>query len=159
MKARTLLTLLTGVAILQLALLWIQGAQLYRQQETLQALRMDVQELAEIIDQGAAQGNDNGSWAPGRHTPTQRPRLRPVARQEDPPEPGRKEAEAARESAQRAARDSAEAQRKLSISEAARRAEEQAKVDAAKADWVRWVWLSLGGVALAIVLRAWLRRR
>jgi hypothetical protein len=159
MKPRTLLAILTTVATLQLALLWVQGAQLYRQQETLQALRLDVQELAEIIDQGNAQGTDPGSWTPSRNRGAHRRGFRATALQDEEAERTRKELDASRESAQKATRDAAEAQKKLSISEAARRADEKAKVEAAKDEWVRWVWGALGVIALAIFLRAWLRRR
>lgn len=159
MKPRTLLAFLTLVATLQLAMLWIQGAQLHRQQESLQALRLDIQELADILDQWNAQGNEGGAWSPGSHPTRHRPRFRSVALQDEEAERTRKELEAARESAQKATRDASEAQRKLSISEAARRAEEKAKVEAATNAWVKWVWVALGAVALATFLRSWLRRR
>lgn len=155
MKLRTILSLLAVVSILQLGLLWIQGAQLYRQQETLQALRTDIQDLAEVIDSITPQGGEEEQWSPSGH-PTRRGHLRPASFQE---EDAAKELKAAQESAQKAVKDARDAQKKLSITEAAKRAEEKEKVKAAESEWLRWVWIALAVVALSLVLRAWLRRR
>ncbi len=155
MKLRTLLSLLVAVSILQLGLLWIQGAQLYRQQETLQALRLDIQELADVIESGNAQGGEEGHWSPSRHRARQG-RLHPVALQDDE---AAKELKESREAAKKAVKDAREVQQKLSISEAAKRAEEQEKLKAAGSEWARWAWIALGIVAAALFLRAWLRRR
>lgn len=159
MKPRTLLAILTSVATLQLALLWVQGAQLYRQQETLQALRLDIQELAEIIDQGNAQGNESGAWSPSGHRPAPRSRYQVVGMQDEDAERTKKELDEAKESALKARKEAGEAQRKLSISEAARRADEKAQMESAQGEWMRWVWVALGVVVAALVLRSWLRRR
>ncbi len=155
MKLRTLLFVLAVVSILQLGLLWIQGAQLYRQQETLQALRLDIQELAEIIDSANPQSGDEGHWSPSAHR-GRHGRLRLVTQEEDE---GVKETRQSREAAQKAIKDANEAQRKLSITEAAKKAEEKEKIQAVETAWTRWVWIALALVALALMLRAWLRRR
>lgn len=155
MKLRTILSLLAVVSILQLGLLWIQGAQLYRQQETLQALRLDIQELAEVIDSATPQGGEEEHWSPSGDR-IRRGQLRAASFQE---EDVAKDLKAAQESAQKAVKDAREVQKKLSITEAAKRAEEKEKVKAAETEWSRWIWIALGIVALSLVLRAWLRRR
>ncbi len=157
MKLRTLLSVLTVVSILQLGLLWIQGAQLYRQQESLQALRLDIQELAEIVDSANPQGGEEGRWSPSGHR-GHRGHFRRVALQEEEGA-GVKETRQSQEAVQKSLKEASEAQHKLSISEAAKRAEEKEKVEAAKNEWVRMVWFALGILAIALVIRAWLRRR
>ena len=162
MKLRTLLTVLTVVSILQLGLLWIQGAQLYRQQEALQSLRLDIQELADVIDSGNSngQGGDEGTWSPSRdRSRTGHHRLRRVALQEEEASKELKDSRESQEAAKKAVKDAREVQQKLSISEAAKRAEEQEKIKAAEYEWTRWVWIGLGVVILALLVRAWLRRR
>lgn len=159
MKLRTLLFVLAVVSILQLGLLWIQGAQLYRQQETLQALRLDIQELAEIIDSANPQSGDEGHWSPSAHRGHGRAKLMRVAQQEEEASKELKDSRDAQESAKKAVKDAREVQQKLSITEAAKRAEEKEKIQAVETAWTRWVWIALALVALALMLRAWLRRR
>lgn len=157
MKLRTILSVLTVVSILQLGLLWLQGAQLYRQQESLQALRLDIQELAEIIDAANPQGGEEGRWSPSGHR-GHRGHFRRIALQEEEGA-GVKETQQSQEAVRKSLKEASEAQHKLSISEAAKRAEEKQKVEAAKNEWVRMVWIALGILAFALILRAWLRRR
>ncbi|HJV89067.1 MAG TPA: hypothetical protein VJ623_02075 [Holophagaceae bacterium] len=161
MKLRTLLTVLTVVSILQLGLLWIQGAQLYRQQESLQSLRLDIQELADVIDSGNGQGGgEEGNWTPSRdHARGGHHRFRRIALQDEETAKELKDSRESQEAAKKAVKDAREVQQKLSISEAAKRAEEQEKIKAAEYEWTRWVWIGLGVVVLSLLLRAWLRRR
>lgn len=61
MRRSSLRWLIPTLLTLQLAMLWIQGAQLHRQNLLLQALREDVQELADSLpyqDEAAAGGAD-----------------------------------------------------------------------------------------------------
>lgn len=159
MKARTILSLLTLIATLQLGLLWVQGAQLYRQQQTLQALRQDVQDLTDVLE-GGSQGGDEGTYAPGRLMPRGHARLRAAhhlrIQEEDP---AAKELRASRESAEKAVKEAREVQKKLSVEEAAKRAELDRQQKAAQDQWVTWAWGALGLVVVALLVRGWLRRR
>ena len=74
-------------------------------------------------------------------------------------EKARKELEESKNSAQKAVKDAREVQSKLSIEENYRKAEEKKQVEAAQNTWTKWVWATLGLLALAMVGRAWLRRR
>ncbi len=160
MKLRATLTLLRFIAVLQLGLLWVQGAQLHRQHQTLQALRNDVQDLIEVLE-GGAQGNEEGVYVPGRSEARRGPRFHQVAHrlrvQEE--DPAARELKASQESAQKAVQEARTAQRKLSVEEAARRAETQRQEKAAQDQWITYVWGGLGLVVVALLIRGWLRRR
>lgn len=159
MKARSILTLLALVAVLQLGLLWVQGAQLHRQQQTLQALRQDVQDLIEVLEGSGLQGGEEGGLAPGRQEPRHHARFRRVALHAQEEDPALKELKESRESAQKAVQDARTAQKKLSFEEAAKRAEVERQQKAAQDQWVTWVWGGLALVVVALLIRGWLRRR
>lgn len=147
---------------LQLALLWLQGAQLYRQNQLLEGLRQDVQALADSLE--ASQGPPSDDGAEGAAVPVSffsDPPPKPVAvlGVEDEQSSATKELQEARDSAQKAVKDAREAQSKLSLEENARKAEEAQKVQAATHAWQRWVWGAIGLVVLALVVRSVLRRR
>ena len=147
---------------LQLGLLWLQGVQLHRQNQVLQALREDIQTLSESIEngQGTTSSDEDGVAVPasfqGNPVP---PKKLAVLGAEEEQEPAAKELQASRDSAQKAVKEAREAQSKLSIEENARKADEARKIEAATNTWQRWVWGALGLVALAWVVRSVIRRR
>lgn len=146
---------------LQLALLWLQGAQLYRQNQLLEGLRQDVQALADSLEAGQGPAMEEGEDAAVPVSFLSDPPPKPVAVlgvEEEQPS-ATKELQDARDSAQKAVKDAREAQSKLSLEENARKAEEARKVQAATQAWQRWVWGAIGLVALALVVRSVLRRR
>jgi len=153
------LTLLT----LQLGLIWIQGGLLHRQHRELQDLREDVQYLSDALDQNLLQDSGTDTEVAPTHTRLRRlpSRLLRVRHLQEPSddERARKEQEASRESARKAVSDAREVQSKLSIEENIRKADEKKQVEAAQNTWQKWVWIALGGGVLAMVVRAWLRRR
>lgn len=146
---------------LQLALLWIQGAQLHRQNQVLQALREDIQLLTESLESGqvGAPYEDDPAAVPiGLFQPPPRKTMAVLGVQEEQ-EAAAKELQASRESAQKAVKEAREAQSKVSIEENARKAEETRKVQAATSTWQRWAWGALLLGALAFAARAWIQRR
>jgi hypothetical protein len=147
---------------LQLGLLWIQGAQLHRQNQVLVALREDIQALTESIDndQSPASNEDDGSIVPAGFLPAPpAPKRVAVLGVQEEQDAATKDLQASRESAQKAVKDAREAQSKLSIEENIRKAEETKKVQAATTSWQRWVWGALALVVLALVARSVLNRR
>lgn len=154
--------------VLQLGMLWIQGAQLHQQNRLLRALRGDIQDLADSLDQGQVpeappqDGRDSLPLrqplpAPGR---VQRVSLRTF--QADPDtadQEARRDLEASRASARKAVQEAREDQSKLSIADNARRAEEARKSKGALDAWQRASLAALGILVLAWLLRAWFRRR
>ncbi len=163
-RLRTLATVMCGIAILQLGLLWVQGAQLYRQNQILVAMHNDLQEVAEALDQlhGGDSGQETESSSPSRMDLHRRKPLLRV-RQETTPateeDPAAKELRQSKESAEKAVQQARQAQQKLSITEAAKRAEEKQKIAAAENAWMKWVYGGLGLVVLAFLARAWWRSR
>lgn len=151
---------------LQLGLLWIQGAQLHRQNQVLQGLREDIQSLADSIEnsQNTASTDDGASAVPARfqHTPAP-PKKVAVLGAEDEQEPAAKDAakdlQASKDSAQKAVKDAREVQSKLSYDENARKVEEARKIQGTTDSWQRWFWGALGLVVLALVARSVIRRR
>jgi len=147
---------------LQLGLLWIQGAQLHRQNQVLQGLREDIQALTESIENGqsSAAFQDEGEAVPASFDPpTAPPKKVAVLGAEEEQESAAKELKASRESADKAVKEAREAQSKLSIEENARKAEEARKVQAATSSWQGWAWGAFGLVVLALVGRSVIRRR
>jgi hypothetical protein len=147
----------------QLALTWLHGSLLYRQHEDLLALREDVQVLADSMEQGTSQDDaEEEGLAPARHRQIRRLQVRRVAMLQREPteeEQAKKDLENTKLSAQKAVSEAREVQAKLSIEENIRKADEKAKVDAAENAWQKWLWAALGAGMLAVVVRAWLRRR
>lgn len=147
---------------LQLGLLWIQGAQLHRQNQVLQGLREDVQALTESIANGQSsfpQEDDGPAVPAGR--PPQVGTLQKVAvlGVEEDQDPAAKELKAARESGQKAVQEAREARSKVSIKENIRKADETKKIQSATTAWQSWVWGALALVALALIVRSVLPRR
>lgn len=147
---------------LQLGLLWIQGAQLHRQNQVLLALREDIQALTESIDNGQspASNEDDGSIVPAGFLPIPPPPKKvAVLGVQEEQDAATKEIQASRDSAQKAVKEAREAQSKLSIEENIRKAGEAKKVQAATTSWQRWVWAAIALVALALVARSVMNRR
>ena len=148
-----LLALLVGLT-------WINGAMLNRQQHQLVAMREEIQGLAEGIEQGLSEGDVESSLAPvavprrvhARHF------LR-VQQQEDGSDQGMKDLKESRDSAKKAVQEARDVQRKVSFEENARLADEKAKLDAAEHHWRPWLYLAVGLGVLAMLVRAWIRRR
>ncbi|GLH66589.1 hypothetical protein [Geothrix edaphica] len=148
----------------QLLMLWLQGAQLHRQNQVLQGLREDLQALTESLDanQGPVSGSDDTEAVPASTPPKAQARSHEhvaVLGIQEEQEAGAKDLQASRESAQKAVKDAREAQSKISIEENARKAEETRKVQAATSSWMNWSWGAVGLVAAALVARAVIRRR
>jgi hypothetical protein len=147
---------------LQLGLLWIQGAQIHRQNQVLQALREDIQGLAESIEnsQGATAYEEEGPAVPAGFLPkSPPPKEVAVLGVQEEQDSAMKDLQASRESAQKAQKDAQEARSKLSVEENIRKVEEAKKVQSATDSWQRWVWGATALVALALVGRSILRRR
>lgn len=155
---RLALALLCG----QLGLLWIQGRLLHRQHQDLVDLKAEIQYLAESLDSAMVEPPaEEETLAPARRLRTRRP---PLARasyiqQEDSGEAATKELEASRESAKKAVKESRETQSKLSLEENARKAEEKAKARSVWNQGTIGLLISLGALVVALIVRAWLRRR
>jgi hypothetical protein len=146
---------------LQLLMLWLQGAQLHRQNQVLQGLREDIQALTESLDynQGAASTDEDADAVPvSGPVKTPHTHVAVLGIQEEQ-EAAAKELQASRESGQKAVKDAREAQSKISIEENARKAEEAKKVQAATSSWMNWAWGAVGLVAAALVARSVIRRR
>jgi hypothetical protein len=149
---------------MQLVLAWLQGGLLHRQHQELQALREDVQDLADTLAEGS-DDQDEGAAEPARRIhPLRRPGLQRIRLRQAQPapseeDPARKELEESAASAQKAVSDARKVQSQLSIAENIRKADEQARLDAAQNAWIKWAWLGTGIGALAIGVAAWWRRR
>ncbi|HEU4952399.1 MAG TPA: hypothetical protein VFT46_10630 [Holophagaceae bacterium] len=180
-----MLVVLTALLAANLGLLWVQGAQLNRQHESLRQLHTDLQDLTDALDAYANSGDDSGDdaapegdgaqWAPAaRHhrIHPRRGRLLRASLQEPPssspaPAPaeqdgldqGRKDIEDANKSARDAIAKAREDQEKLSISENYRKGQEERKIQEAQYAWTRWVWLGLGVLILVFLGRAWVIKR
>jgi hypothetical protein len=147
---------------LQLGLLWIQGAQIHRQNQVLQSLREDIQGLAESIEnsQGATAYEDEGAAVPAGFLPKPPPPKEvAVLGVQEEQDSAMKDLQASRESVQKAQKDAQEARSKLSLEENIRKVEEAKKIQSTTDSWQRWVWGATALVALALVGRSILRRR
>ena len=148
--------------VLQLGLLWIQGAQLHRQNQVLQGLREDLQALTESLDnaQSATSYQDEAAAVPVGFLPKPVPTKQvAVLGVQEEQEAATKDLQASRESAQKAVKDAREVQAKLSIEENIRKADEAKKVQAATSSWQRWVWGAMALVVLALIARSVIQRR
>ncbi|MBK8793439.1 MAG: hypothetical protein IPN59_09830 [Holophaga sp.] len=148
----------------QLGMSWVQGRLLHRQHQDLVELRGEMQYLTDSIEQGSAEaGPDETSLAPARqhrhHRGRHLVRVSHIGIQEDGTEQATKDLDAAKASAQKAVKDARKVQGQLSIEENARKAEEKAKVKAIENSGTKWIFASIGVGLLALVVRAWLRRR
>jgi hypothetical protein len=160
MRRSSLRWVIPTILLLQLGLLWIQGAQLHRQNQVLQGLREDIQSLAEAIDQSQDQGQEEQDQpVPARRrTGAGRIQKAAVLGLEEDQDPAARELKASRESAQKAVQEAREAQARVSIQENARKAEETKRVQSATAAWSVWAWGALALVAVALLTRSILRR-
>jgi hypothetical protein len=147
--------------VLQLGLLWIQGAQLHRQNQVLQGLREDIQALTESIESNQTTSAEDGSSSvpAGFLQGSGSPKQVAVLGVEEEQDSATKELKATKDSAQKAVKEAREAQSKISFEENARKVEEAQKVQTATSSWQRWIWAALALVALALVARSVLRRR
>jgi hypothetical protein len=145
---------------LQLALLWVQGAQLYRQNQVLQGLREDVQALSDSFQDGKmpTQDQEDSPAVPARYQAPSPPPRRIAVLGAEEEQDAAKELKTSRDSAQKAVKDAREVQSKISIEENIRKADETRKVNAATNSWQRWVYGALGLVVLGLIARAILRR-
>jgi hypothetical protein len=150
------------ILALQLGLLWIQGAQLHRQNQALEGLREDIQILAESIEasQSSAAYEDGGAVVPVRFQagPESKKKMAVLGIEEEQ-DPAAKELQASKDSALKAVKDAREVQSKLSFEENARKVDEARKVQAATSSWQLWSWGAIGFLVLALVARAAIRRR
>lgn len=148
---------------MQLILAWLQGGLLHRQHQELQALREDVQTLADTLEQSNTDDSDADA-EPARQDSTRTRRLQRTRLAQAQPTPNeedqaQKDLQDAKASAQKAISEAREVQSKLSIEENIRKADEKAKVDAAENAWQKWFWLAAAVGAMAVGVRSWLRRR
>lgn len=152
---------------LQLALGYVQGALLHRQQEELRSLRADIQELAEAIDQGQGAmdgGQGEGEpWRRSRSRARQRTPARLLAARHvldgDEDDRARKELQQSTDSARKAVNDARKAEKQLSITENIRKADEQQRLNAAQNQWQKWALAALGLAVLGFLARGWIRNR
>ncbi len=162
MTRRPLQWTIPALLALQLLMLWLQGAQLHRQNQVLQGLREDIQALTESLDssQDPMSDSNEADLVPASTPPRSRPEKEmAVLGIQEEQEAAAKELQASRESGQKAVKDAREAQSKISIEENARKAEEAKKVQAATSSWMSWAWGAMALVAAALVARAVIRRR
>ena len=162
MRRSSLRWTIPTILALQLGLLWIQGAQLHRQNQVLEGLREDIQALTESIDDGqsSASYENDGAVMPMRFQADAEPRKKlAVLGVEEEKDSAAKELQASKDSAQKAVKEAREVQSKLSFTENARKVEEAQKVQAATNSWQLWSWGAIGFVVLALVVRSVLRRR
>jgi hypothetical protein len=151
---------------LQVALLWLHGAQIHRQNQVLLGLREDIQSLADAIESGNSAG-DGGEESQAVPSSFQEPsgstkdqkKMAVLGADEEQDAAAAKDLQASRDSAKKAISEARETQSKLSITENIKKAEEAKKVQVATNEWQRWVWGAMGLVALALVARSVLRRR
>jgi hypothetical protein len=167
-SSRSVIALLT----LQVGLLWIHGSLIQRQHDDIQALRGDVQALADSLDQDQDDDDTTGAARPVRSPVGRHGRVRRVAFQQapeppraaaEPPDPGdsaaAQELEAAKRSAQEAVAKARDTQEKMSIPENIRLADEKARLAAAGKHGPPWPWIGAGAAAvLALWVRAHRRR-
>lgn len=147
---------------LQLGMLWLQGVQIHHQNQVLAGLREDIQVLTETLEshQGEAAFEEEPAAVPAGFLPRpQAQKKMAVLGVQEEQEAAAKELQAARESAQKSVKEARETQVKLSLEENARKAEETRKVQAATRTWQGWALGAAGLMALALVGRAFLRRR
>lgn len=177
---------LTGLLAANLGLLWVQGAQLNRQHDSLRQLHTDIEDLTDALDaytngdnadpgDGSNGGHDGSGavWAPAARRHRARPGghrrgglvraslqdPQPAPAEQDPMDQGRKDMEDANKSAREAVAKAREDQHKLSISENYRKGQEERKVQEAQYAWTRWVWAAMAFLLLAFGVRAWILKR
>ncbi|BDU77641.1 hypothetical protein [Mesoterricola sediminis] len=146
----------------QVGLLWMQGSLLERQHGDLVAMRQDIQDLAESLDQltGAYDGSEDGTARPSSAAPAgRRPLVRVRLQEQDKDSNVPKDIADQRQAERDALAKAREVQSRLSLEENARKAEEKARREAEGRRYRPLVW---GGVIVALAalfLRSWLRNR
>jgi hypothetical protein len=162
--SRTVVTLLA----LQVGLLWTHGSLLQRQHDDIQALREDVQALADSLDQDDWDSSDIGPHPArfarrqgGGMVRTAYLRAEEAGKDEGDQElkDTQKDLANARQSALDAVAKARATQEKMSISAAIDKAEAKAKLQAEGDTWKPWLWVGVAVVAVALMVRAILRRR
>ena len=167
---------LVVVLAAQVGLLWLFGGLLNRQHGEIQAMRQDIQELTEALDNGSfdqGQAPEEGSFRPAHHPKHRRPsrnRLQNTGdlhlvlqddqdKAPDNQDPTMKETQEARDSAKKAIADARDIRMKLSIEENARKADEKKKVEAATSSFYPIVYWAMGiGLLAFIIGRVWRAR-
>ncbi len=158
----------------QVGLLWVHGSMLQRQHEDIQALRDDVQNLAEDLyeDEDGWDSNDDDPSPRPAHAAWTRHHPRTASRrgrravpaaylqaQGEGDEETRKELDSTRQSGKDAVAQARKVQGQLSWTENARKAEEKARMEDAGHTWVTWLWVATGAAVAALAVRSFLRRR
>lgn len=160
---RWVLSVLAGVLVGQLVLLWLQGSMLNRQHQDLLAIREEIQALAESLDEVLTAPVEEGGGLEPMGVPRGQPgasRLRRVAAMvQEESEPAQKDLQESRDSAKKAVEKARDTQQKLSIEENARKAEEARKTGAVHRQGQGWLLGLLALALLAIVIRGIAKRR
>ncbi len=179
---------LVVVLAAQVGLLWLHGGLLNRQHAEMQAMRQDIQDLTEALDNSASdhgQAPEEGSFQPAssdqstnqgsnrypqRHQRHRHPRIQSVshvnfivqATQDNAPEgqdQAMKDIQKSKDSAKKAIADARDIRQKLSIEENIRKADEKKKVEAATSSFYPLVYWAMGiGLLAFIVGRVWRAR-
>jgi hypothetical protein len=173
---------LVAVLAAQVGLLWLHGGLLNRQHGELQAMRQDIQDLSEALDNSAsdhAQAPEEGNFRPASHGQrpkrlshkrSQHPRLQTVSHvdfilqdtQENAPENQdamMKELQKSRDSGKKAVADAYGKQQKVSIEYNIQKAEEKKKIEAATSSFYPLVYWAMGlGLLAFIGGRVWRAR-
>lgn len=173
---------LVAVLAAQVGLLWLHGGLLNRQHSELQAMRLDIQDLTDALDNSASdheQAPEQGSFQRASsdqsanrtyHRRHQRPRIQAICdvnfilqdTQDNAPEgqdPTMKDIQKTRDSEKKAIADARDIRQKLSIEENIRKADEKKKVEAATKSFYPIVYWAMGiGLLAFIVGRVWRAR-
>lgn len=139
-------------------LTWLNGALLNRQHHELMAMREDVQNLSDSLEQALSGGETESGLTPSSLSRRSH-RLQRVKLQDEDSDRAMKDLKESRDSASKAVGQARDVQRKVSIEENARLADQQAKREAAERWWRPWLYGAVLIACLAFVLRAWIRRR
>jgi CHASE3 domain sensor protein len=144
-----------------MGLLWIQGAQIHRQNQLLQNLSEDLRALSESIENGQENlTSEEDQATPAHHLAgVAPPRKLAVLGVQEEQDDASKELQASRDSAQKAVKEAREAPSKLSIEDNARKAEEARKREPALQAWRKWALATLVLGVLSLMARSFLRRR
>ncbi len=179
---------LVAVLTAQVGLLWLFGGLLNRQHGEIQAMRQDIQELTEALDNGSfeqGQAPEEGRFQPASSSPLDplnhrphRPHRRHHRRRHlqatsnlhvvlqdkqdnapDKQDPTMKEMQEVRDSSKKAVADARDIRQKLSIDENIRKADEKKKVEAATKSFYPIIYWAMGiGLAAFLIGRVWRAR-
>ena len=173
---------LVAVLAAQVGLLWLHGGLLNRQHGEMLAMRQDIQDLTDALENSASDDSqvpEEGSFHPAsssqsslrpHHRRHQHPRIQTVSHlnfilqdtQDNAPEgqdPAMKDLQKSKESAKKAIADARDMRQKLSIEENIRKADEKKKVEAATSSFYPLVYWAMGiGLLAFVVGRVWRAR-